>query len=178
MSSIVVSGDTSGAITISAPAVAGTNTLSLPALTATLLTNKTTGSVIQVVSNSSTIGTVSTTSTTYVDITNATATITPATSTNKVLVLWSCYGLNTLVAASNVAYAQKLVRTSTDLYTESITAASSAGGLQIQGTFAISWLDSPATTSATTYKIQHKVDNASSTGYANGGFLILMEIVA
>ena len=31
MSSIVVSGDTSGAITIQAPAVAGTNTLSLPA---------------------------------------------------------------------------------------------------------------------------------------------------
>lgn len=43
MSSIVVSGDTSGAITISAPAVAGTNTLSLPASTGTILT--TTGGV-------------------------------------------------------------------------------------------------------------------------------------
>jgi hypothetical protein len=37
MSSIVVSGDTSGAITISAPAVAGTNTLTLPASTGTVM---------------------------------------------------------------------------------------------------------------------------------------------
>jgi hypothetical protein len=36
MSSIVVSGDTSGAITIAAPAVAGTNTLTLPASTGTV----------------------------------------------------------------------------------------------------------------------------------------------
>jgi len=38
MSSVVISGDTSGAITLSAPAVAGTNTLSLPAQTATIAT--------------------------------------------------------------------------------------------------------------------------------------------
>lgn len=37
MSSIVVSGDTSGAITIAAPAVAGTNTLTLPAVTGTVV---------------------------------------------------------------------------------------------------------------------------------------------
>ena len=49
MSSVVVSGDTSGTITISAPAISGTNTLTLPAVTDTLvglaatqtLTNKT-----------------------------------------------------------------------------------------------------------------------------------------
>lgn len=37
MSSIVVSGDTSGAVTLSAPAVAGTNTLTLPATTGTVV---------------------------------------------------------------------------------------------------------------------------------------------
>lgn len=37
MSSIVVSGDTSGAITVSAPAVAGTTTLTLPAATGNVL---------------------------------------------------------------------------------------------------------------------------------------------
>ena len=42
MSSIVVSGDTSGAITIAAPAVAGTNTLTLPAATGTVLTSAST----------------------------------------------------------------------------------------------------------------------------------------
>lgn len=36
MSSVVISGDTSGAITLSAPAVAGSNTLTLPAATDTL----------------------------------------------------------------------------------------------------------------------------------------------
>jgi|688.fasta_scaffold02677_20 hypothetical protein len=38
MSSVVISGDTSGSITLAAPAVAGTNTLTLPAATATLAT--------------------------------------------------------------------------------------------------------------------------------------------
>jgi hypothetical protein len=37
MSSVVISGDTSGAITLSAPAVAGTNTITLPASTGTAL---------------------------------------------------------------------------------------------------------------------------------------------
>jgi len=39
MASIKLTGDTSGEITISAPAVAGTNTLTLPANTGTVLTN-------------------------------------------------------------------------------------------------------------------------------------------
>ena len=40
MSSVVISGDTSGAITVSAPLVAGTNTLTLQAATATSSVNK------------------------------------------------------------------------------------------------------------------------------------------
>jgi hypothetical protein len=39
MSSVVISGDTSGAITLSAPAVAGTNTITLPAQTGTVMVN-------------------------------------------------------------------------------------------------------------------------------------------
>jgi hypothetical protein len=42
MSSVVISGDTSGAITIAAPAVAGTNTLTLPANTGTVITTAST----------------------------------------------------------------------------------------------------------------------------------------
>ena len=42
MSSVVVSGDTSGSITISAPAVSGTNTLTLPTATDTLVGKATT----------------------------------------------------------------------------------------------------------------------------------------
>lgn len=40
MSSVVISGDTSGAVTVAAPAVAGTNTLTLQAATATNAVNK------------------------------------------------------------------------------------------------------------------------------------------
>ena len=41
MSSIVVAGDTSGSVTISAPAVAGTPTLTLPTTSGTILTSGT-----------------------------------------------------------------------------------------------------------------------------------------
>jgi len=37
MSSVIISGDTSGAITLSAPAVSGTNTVTLPAATGTVM---------------------------------------------------------------------------------------------------------------------------------------------
>jgi len=47
MSSIVVSGDTSGAITIAAPAVAGTNTLTLPANTGTVVSTGSSAVVTQ-----------------------------------------------------------------------------------------------------------------------------------
>ena len=59
MSSVIVSGDTSGSITISAPLVAGSGTLTLPVATDTLvgkattdtLTNKTLGSTVVQASN-------------------------------------------------------------------------------------------------------------------------------
>jgi len=47
MSSIVISGDTSGAVTLSAPAVAGTTTLTLPATSGTVLTTASTAVVTQ-----------------------------------------------------------------------------------------------------------------------------------
>jgi len=47
MSSIVLTGDTSGAITVSAPAVAGTNTITMPASSGTLAIGDSTGSVIE-----------------------------------------------------------------------------------------------------------------------------------
>jgi len=43
MSSVVISGDTSGAITLAAPAVSGTTTLTLPATTGTVLADTTVG---------------------------------------------------------------------------------------------------------------------------------------
>jgi hypothetical protein len=45
MSSIVVSGDTSGSITLAVPAVAGTNTITFPASTGTVITTASTSGI-------------------------------------------------------------------------------------------------------------------------------------
>jgi hypothetical protein len=69
MASIKLTGDTSGEITISAPAVAGTNTLTLPAETGSVLTDATTSHIIEVdmwrmtsniTTNNATVGSTST----------------------------------------------------------------------------------------------------------------------
>jgi hypothetical protein len=71
MANIILSGDTSGAITVAAPAVAGTNTLTLPAETGTVITSGTagaagnTGTILQVVTNTPDTGVVNTTNTTW-----------------------------------------------------------------------------------------------------------------
>jgi len=46
MSSVIIAGDTSGSVTLAAPAVSGTTTLTLPATTGTVITN-TAGTVTQ-----------------------------------------------------------------------------------------------------------------------------------
>jgi hypothetical protein len=52
MSSIVLSGDTSGSITVAAPAVAGTNTITLPSVTGnSLVSTAVSASVLGTVTN-------------------------------------------------------------------------------------------------------------------------------
>lgn len=46
MSSVVIAGDTSGSITVSAPAVAGSNTLTLPAATGTVIYSNGSGNLL------------------------------------------------------------------------------------------------------------------------------------
>ena len=76
MADIVLTGDTSGAITVAAPAVAGTNTLTLPASTGTLLTTTGDGSGLTNLPSAITSGTkVDTTSGTAVDFTSLPSTV-------------------------------------------------------------------------------------------------------
>jgi len=176
MSKLVLNGDTSGSVTLDAPAVSGTTTLTLPTTSGTVLTNGTNtnfpaGSVIQVVSTTKT-DTFSTTSTTFTDVTGLSVTITPTSSSNQILVLVGITGIGTDVASAG-ATGYVLVRGST------IIAQASGGGAQFTGQLsnrnvggtahtlnhAISHLDSPATTSATTYKIQGRA--TTGTLYIN-----------
>ena len=137
-----------------------------------------TNSVLQVVKNSSTVASQNTSSTSYGDMTNATVSITPQSSSNKILVLWTDLGFQQLVSSANLNYYQQLVRDTTALAAKYISAQSGSGGLQMRGMISFAYLDSPNTTSSTTYKIQHKVDNASSSSSGGGTdpHLIAIEI--
>jgi hypothetical protein len=133
------------------------------------------GSVLQVLQNSS-VGGSSTSSTSYVDMTNGTVTITPSSASSNILVMASGNSFASLVGGVNVSGYVQLVRTSTSIQEQRFSAQSGSGGLQ--GYFPTSFcvLDSPATTSAVTYKLQQRVSTGSSTLTTSNYRIIVQEI--
>jgi len=180
--SIVLQGSTSGSVTLQEPAVAGTTVLDLPAVSGTVLTTGSsgqsipkaalpTGSVLQVVSTTKT-DTFSTTSTSFTDITGLSVSITPTSASSKILVFYSFQ--ITFVGAVTGSFS-RLMRNSTaigigdaDGSRSRATLAAYAGdsaGINGSGVHSTNFLDSPATTSATTYKVQ--MFTQSGTSYIN-----------
>ena len=184
MSSVVIAGDTSGTVTLAAPSVAGTTTLTLPSTSGNVLTSVSSiatsqlsgsisasslpaGSILQVVSTNKT-NVFSTTSGTAVDITGMTVNITPSSASNKILVqVTMSYG-------SDVSSYPKVTLLRNDSSINIGDASGSCSRVSIPmnvGTDAASqlfttsmtYLDSPATTSALTYKLQ--VFTFSSRGF-------------
>ncbi len=202
MADIIVAGNTSGAITISAPLVAGSGVLTLPTGTDTLigkattdtLTNKSiaatqltgtiaaaalpAGSVLQVVQGSTSTS-VSNSTTTYTD-TGLTATITPKFSTSKILIIVTHNGMVKSVGNVGNGINIKLLRGATDLGIFITAALYTDSLLQLRGSASLSTYDSPATTSATTYKTQFaNISNAASVLVNEGpgiSTITLMEI--
>ena len=112
-----------------------------------------TGSVLQVV-QASTSTSVSTSSATPID-TGLTATITPKFATSKILAIVMQNGVSKTSAASNNCAILTLLRGATSLGNFGIFVAYTASASElISGTSGFTSLDSPATTSATTYKTQ------------------------
>ena len=117
------------------------------------------GKVLQVVT--ATYATQTTTaSTTYAD-TGLTATITPSLASSKVLILVTqSIGIETTSSATDVGGAIRLLRDSTGVFNDTAEYQTSYWTNQGSGTFFIvnytniMYLDSPNTTSATTYKTQ------------------------
>ena len=198
MSSIVVAGDTSGTITISAPSAAGSGTLTLPTGTDTLvgkattdtLTNKSiaatqltgtiaasvlpAGSVLQVVS--ATYSTMVTNVTgTYAD-TGLTATITPTKNTSKILVLINQSG----VSSSNTTAGTNIQLLKNASVLSLLAGYYNYSVANITSTVSTCYLDSPATTSATTYKTQFARATGAGTVYvqdnSSTSTITLMEI--
>jgi len=110
-----------------------------------------------------------TTSTTFVDVTGMSVSITPTYNTSKVLLV-----ANFLTAAPASYSGQiRLMRDATVIHDGSSgsTLGNANTNDNLTETIALSqavvYLDSPATTSATTYKFQWKVANAGETLYFN-----------
>jgi hypothetical protein len=158
----------------------------LPALAGGSLTGITTGKVLQVVQSTAHL-TYNTTSTSFVDIDSTmSASITPSSSSNKVLISFNTYLSNT----HGNTFWLKLLRDSTEIGSDH-----AGNGIDASGDQASNWnrqkgnmtfLDSPSTTSATTYKLQWKVDgntlylNRVGAATSRGGrsHITLMEIQA
>ena len=110
-----------------------------------------TGSVIQTV-NAQTTTEVTNATTTPAD-TTLTATITPTSATSKILVIVNQTGCAKYSA--NIGLLIKLIRNSTDIaFLEKLGGYTNDTAFQEFGSCSICYLDSPATTSATTYKTQ------------------------
>lgn len=172
--SIVLLGSTSGSITLQEPAVAGTTVLDLPATSGTVaLTSQIpTSKVLQVISGTPKTDTFTTTSSSYVDVTGLSVTITPTSATSTILVLFQVNGSQE-VGAGRASL--KLLRNSTVIDAGDVAGSrtpalggfsssdSSIPSAPVSGTF----LDSPSTTSSTTYKIQIAMTAGSGSAYIN-----------
>jgi len=122
-----------------------------------------TGSVLQVVSTTKT-DTFQTTSATFVDLTGLSVSITPTSASSKIWVIF-----NTFMSASTTGgiAAFNLVRGSTNVSQPATTPTfnGTAGGYITTADNVLpvgfNFLDSPATTSSTTYKVQCNINSAT-----------------
>lgn len=159
MANIVINGDTSGAITLATPAVAGTNTLTLPAETGTILTsNASTGKILQVVQATQATN-VESTSGSYV-ATGLTANITVSAG-NKVLVLGylNAVGVNAVTTGVKVG----LFRASTEINTSMPYAGYNTSSTNHNQQVGLDFLDASPATGSNTYSVSFLKHTGSGT---------------
>ena len=149
------------------------------------------GKILQVVQTVKT-DTFSYNATAFTDITGLSATITPSSSSNKILVDCRLY-LSAGTGGGTSAAKLNFVRGSTNIgqpsgSTSHMATFYSWGSNNYMEAHSMNFLDSPATTSATTYKIQIGADGTAATLYVNRYYssnnyhgistLTLMEVAA
>jgi hypothetical protein len=196
MSQVKISGNASGTgvLTISAPNTNTDRSITIPDKAGAIAVGA--GTIVQVVQ-----GTTSTeveiTGSSYAD-TGVTATITPTSSSNKVLIFVNA-PYNAGRTAVDLGFGAKLLRGSTEILIPTrVTSTSNPlsyfvdNSENIWGHFNLNYLDSPATTSATTYKVTARPYFTTSSGsirFQRGSssavydqnptsVMILMEVVA
>ena len=158
MSSITLLGDTSGSVLIQAPDVAGSSTLTLPTTGGTVLSNKTPGCILQVLQT--VVSTAQSSSGGTPAAVGLDVSITPTSSSNKILV-----SVNVFIGGSQTAnQALYVYRGDTALGGKRFCVVRIGQDAQAEyQCVPVSWsyLDSPATTSSTTYSFRF------STNYLN-----------
>jgi len=183
MSLVKIQGNASGTgeFTIAAPNSNTNRTLTLPDNTGTIVTSASSitasqlpaGSVLQVVQTAKTdTATISVTTSANADITGMSVSITPSAASNKILIL-AQVSLSQLISdISGIV----LVRGSTEIgvgdangnRNRNTAGFWSGGNTNELVTVPIVFLDSPATTSSTTYKLQiSKATGSTRTYYLN-----------
>lgn len=123
------------------------------------------GKVLQVVSSTTTTQT--TLATTTLTDTGITATITPTSSSSKILIIMSIAVKYDMGSVNDMQSKGKVLRGATTIadYGNEFYSGkqSSSGGFMRADSNHFSYLDSPATTSATTYKLQSASENTVSS---------------
>lgn len=140
--------------------------------------------VLQVVTATTTTS-VTNTTTTYAD-TNLTASITPSATSSKILVMVSQQVESYRSGSYGAGLTIQILRGATAIWAPIRPSLYGAFGVtgdaEMIGIVNMSYLDSPSTTSSTTYKTQFKADSASSSAKCQNGSslssIILMEIGA
>jgi hypothetical protein len=131
--------------------------------------------ILQVVQGATTT-VASSTSTTFVD-TNLSATITPQSTSSLILVV---YSQDTFSSAASTGMGWRLVKNSTTLDTIVDIGFASGGSMLAHST--ATYLDSPASTSALTYKTQMNRNGGAGVVYSqpnnNRSSIILFEVSA
>jgi hypothetical protein len=136
--------------------------------------------VLQVVYNNTTTAATSSTNT-FID-TNLTATITPQSTSSKILV-YASHSLQKSAGNANNYISLQLLRGASVIFTPTVTDLFTGSALILSGTNSFTYMDSPASVSALTYKTQIASPNntasvsaqPSSAGYST---IVLMEISA
>ena len=159
MSLVAISGNASGTgtLTIAAPNTNSNYTLTLPTNTGTLISTKSAGTVLQVVQTTKT-NSFTTTSGSAVDITGLSVSITPSSTTSKILV---SVMMETGHTGNDLGHSYLyLVRNSTNIFIADTAGSRKSATLvgnyleQVMQSKVVQYLDSPSTTSSVTYKMQ------------------------
>lgn len=182
MSQVKIQGNASGTgvFTVAAPNSNTDRTLTLPDGAGTLDRLERAGNVLQVV-QATYSSTVSTQSASLSD-TGLTASITPSSASSKVLILINQRIFVAPGSIANASSAIQLLRNSTQIYYINRYGLTDTGAAGSGSYFTVCYLDSPATTSALTYKTQFNRQAGNATVYAqldsDVSSIVLMEIAA